>query len=56
MKLPCIKMILNRNDDVPSLASAKSSLQEEIEKNAKKHLSLYDSIIGTSNVEGRVAV
>ncbi len=51
-----IKMILNRNDDAPSLPSAKSSMQEEIEINAKKHLSLYDSIIGTSNVEGRVAV
>ena len=51
-----IKMILDRKEDVPSLPSAKSSMQEEIEKNAKKHLSLYDSIIGTSNVEGRVAV
>lgn len=51
-----IKMILNRNNDAPSLPSAKSSMQEEIEINSKKHLSLYDSIIGTSNVEGRVAV
>lgn len=52
-----IKMILNRNND-SSISSniPKSELQEEIEENSKRHLSMYDSIIGTSNIMGGVAV
>ena len=51
-----IKMILNRRDDIVKTTSSKSNLQEEIEENSKRHLSLYDSIIGTSDLEGSVAV
>ena len=29
---------------------------EQIIKNERRHLSIYDSIIGTSDIEGRVAV
>jgi len=52
-----IKMILNRNDNILKLhTSAKSSLQIEIEENSKRHLSMYDSIIGTADVKGGIAV
>lgn len=50
-----IKMILNRKDDTSSKLP-KSELQEEIIKNSKQHLSMYDSIIGTSSVQGGMAV
>ena len=50
-------MILNRNDNILKLhTSAKSSLQIEIEENSKRHLSMYDSIIGTADVKGGIAV
>ena len=51
-----IKMILNRNNDSFSSNTPKSELQEEIVENSKRHLSMYDSIIGTSNIVGGVAV
>lgn len=51
-----IKMILNRNNDFFSSNAPKSELQEEIVENSKRHLSMYDSIIGTSNIVGGVAV
>lgn len=51
-----IKMILNRKDDEVNTTFHKSNLQNEIERNSKRHLSMYDSIIGTSNLEGSVAV
>jgi len=51
-----IKMILNRKKDIVKDTRSKSHLQEEIEKNSKRHLSMYDSIIGTSNIEGSIAV
>lgn len=51
-----IKMILDRkNDSMPSKLP-KSEMQEKIIENSKRHLSMYDAIIGTSNVEGGVAV
>ena len=49
-------MILNRNNDFFSSNAPKSELQEEIVENSKRHLSMYDSIIGTSNIVGGVAV
>lgn len=51
-----IKMILNRKNDSFSSNTPKSELQEEIVENSKRHLSMYDSIIGTSNIVGGVAV
>ena len=52
-----IKMILNRNNDSSTSSNIpKSELQEEIEEYSKRHLSMYDSIIGTSNIMGGVAV
>ena len=51
-----IKMILNRNNDYFNVTVPKSNLQEEIENNARRHLTMYDSVIGTSNVKGGVAV
>ena len=51
-----IKMILNRNNDYSNVTVPKSNLQEEIENNARRHLAMYDSVIGTSNVKGGVAV
>lgn len=49
-------MILNRKDDNFTNSTSKSNLQEEIEENSRRHLSIYDSIIGTSDIEGSVAV
>ena len=51
-----IKMILNRKEDNFTNTTSKSNLQEEIEENSRRHLSIYDSVIGTSNIEGSVAV
>lgn len=51
-----IKMILNRKEDNFNNTNSKSNLQEEIEENSRRHLSIYDSIIGTSDIEGSVAV
>ena len=51
-----IKMILNRNNDCSNVTVPKSSLQEEIENNSRRHLAMYDLVIGTSNVKGGVAV
>lgn len=51
-----IKMILNRRDDNITNQISKSNLQEEIEENSRRHLSIYDSVIGTSDIEGGVAV
>lgn len=53
-----IKMILNRNNNLEDTAKSttSSSLQTEIEENSKRHLSMYDAIIGTTGIEGGVAV
>lgn len=51
-----IKMIVNRKNEVEEVSGNKSDLQKEIEETSKRHLSLYDSIIGTKNVEGGIAV
>lgn len=51
-----IKMILNRKEDNFTNQSSKSNLQEEIEENSRRHLAIYDSVVGTSDIEGSVAV
>lgn len=51
-----IKMILNRKKDEPINNKEKSELQKEIEENSKRHLAMYDKIIGTTGIEGGVAV
>lgn len=51
-----IKMILNRNEDTIPSSYVKSNLQNEIEQNSKRHLALYDSVIGTTGLQGRTAV
>lgn len=48
-----IKMILNRNDDI-LVSSTKSDLQNEIEENSKRHLAMYDAVVGTTNINGGV--
>lgn len=51
-----IKMILNRNNDMVSRTSSISNMQLEIEENSKRHLAMYDKIIGTLDLKGDVAV
>ena len=51
-----IKMIINRQNITENIDCKKSSMQMEIEENAKRHLSMYDEIIGTSDLKGGVAV
>lgn len=51
-----IKMILNRNDDCITTNFHKSNLQYEIEQNSKRHLAMYDSVVGTAGIEGRAVV
>lgn len=51
-----IKMILARDDSNQKSSFKQSSMQLEIEQNSKRHLSMYDKIIGTHGVEGGIAV
>lgn len=51
-----IKMILNRNNDVTLVQTKKSNMQEEIEANSKRHLYMYDQIVGTLGIKGGIAV
>lgn len=51
-----IKMILNRKNDVTSIETNKSNMQKQIEENSKRHLSMYDQVIGTIGLEGGVAI
>lgn len=51
-----IKMIINRKNEHTQNSSIQTSTQKEIEENSKKHLQMYDKIIGTVNVKGGVAV
>lgn len=51
-----IKMITNRKNEPINIETHKSNMQKEIEENAKRHLSMYDKIIGTANIEGSVAI
>jgi hypothetical protein len=49
-------MILNRNNDVTLVQTKKSNMQEEIEANSKRHLYMYDQIVGTLGIKGGIAV
>ena len=51
-----IKMIINRKNEPIKIEAHKSNMQKEIEENSKRHLSMYDKIIGTVNIEGSVAI
>ena len=51
-----IKMILNRNNDITTIEKNKSNMQKQIEENSKRHLYMYDQVIGTTGLEGGVAV
>ena len=51
-----IKMILNRNNDTTIAEANKSDMQNEIEKNARRHLQMYDEVIGITGLEGGVAI
>lgn len=51
-----IKMILNRNNENISVETNKSNMQKEIEENSKRHLHMYDQIIGTTDLEGGIAI
>lgn len=52
VSLDNIKLILARNEDaLNSRSGCANSMQLEIEAAARKHLSLYDSIIGTEGIE-----
>ena len=51
-----IKMILNRNNENTNDNINKSNMQKEIEENSKRHLYMYDKVIGTTGLEGGVAV
>lgn len=51
-----IKMILNRENDATNNNTEKSNMQKQIEENAKRHLCMYDVIIGTADLKGGVAV
>ena len=51
-----IKMILNRNNDIKENSMIKSDMQKQIEEISKRHLSMYDKIIGTTGIQGGVAV
>ena len=51
-----IKMILNRNKDTTIVSNSKSDMQRQIEEHSKRHLSMYDEIIGTSGIQGGIAI
>ena len=51
-----IKMILNRNNDTTIAEANKSDMQNEIEENARRHLQMYDEVIGITGLEGGVAI
>ena len=51
-----IKMILGRDNSTTKSSFKQSSMQKQIVQNSKRHLSMYDKIIGTHGVEGGVAV
>ena len=51
-----VKMIINRKEEQEENSENKSDMQKEIEENAKRHLKLYDEIIGTTNLGGGVVV
>lgn len=50
-----IKMIVNRKNNITEKRS-ETNMQKEIEENAKRHLAMYDQIIGTKGIEGGIAV
>ena len=49
-------MILNRNNETISVETNKSNMQKEIEENSKRHLHMYDQIIGKADLEGGIAI
>ena len=49
-------MILNRKNETNINTINKSNMQKQIEENSKRHLSMYDQIIGTSGIKGGIAV
>ena len=49
-------MIINRGQTQVNNDVAKSNLQKEIEEISKRHLSMYDEIIGTTGLKGGVAI
>ena len=51
-----IKIILNRDNTLIDNNTKKSHMQKEIEENSKRHLCMYDAIIGTADLKGGVAV
>lgn len=51
-----IKMILNRENDIVENTTKKSDMQKQIEENARRHLYMYDELIGTADLKGGVAV
>lgn len=51
-----IKMILNRKNETNINTINKSNMQKQIEENSKRHLSMYDQIIGTVGIKGGIAV
>lgn len=51
-----IKMILNRKNEPKNIDKNKSNMQKQIEEISKKHLSMYDQVIGTIGVKGGVAI
>jgi transposase/transposase-like protein len=57
VSLDNIKLILTRNEDaLNSRSGCVASMQLQIEDAARKHLSLYDSIIGTVGIEEVTAI
>ena len=49
-------MILNRNNDTTIAETNKSDMQNEIEENARRHLQMYDEVIGITGLEGGIAI
>ena len=51
-----IKMILNREKNKVENTIKKSNMQKEIEENSRRHLQMYDKLVGTTNLKGGVAI
>ena len=49
-----IKMILNRKNEPKNIDKNKSNMQKQIEEISKKHLSMYDQVIGTIGVKDQL--
>ena len=47
-------MILNRKNEPKNIDKNKSNMQKQIEEISKKHLSMYDQVIGTIGVKDQL--